>query len=80
MFPSLTSLTLHLTCQSYQAPVDVSSLRNVVRGQVDVTLVDAGRIHGMGALPADRVSVRHAGRSRPHGRNRTGLLRRFRGE
>jgi hypothetical protein len=77
-FPSLTSLTLRLTCQSYQAPVDLSPLRNV-RGQVDVTLVDAGKVHGLNALPEDRVSVRHAGRAKPDGRARTGLLRRFRG-
>ncbi|OEJ28809.1 hypothetical protein BGM19_01905 [Streptomyces agglomeratus] len=73
VFPSLTSLTLRLTCQSYQAPVDLSPLRNVLQGQVNVTLVDAGKVHGLNALPADRVSVRHDGRPR------TGLLRRFRG-
>ncbi|WP_406306100.1 NACHT domain-containing protein [Streptomyces sp. NBC_00885] len=76
-FPSLTSLSLRLTCQSYQAAVDLSLLRNVLRGQVNVTLVDAGKVHGLDTLPTDRVSVRHEGRARPEGR--TGLLRRFRG-
>lgn len=77
-FPSLASLTLRLACQSYQAAVDLSPLRNVPRAHIDVTLVDAGKIHGLETLPADRVAVRHEGRGRPEGRIRTGLLRRFR--
>ncbi|NUP83755.1 MAG: hypothetical protein HOV96_40140, partial [Nonomuraea sp.] len=48
------------------------------RAQIDVVLVDAGKLHGMEELPADRVTVRHEGRDRSEGRARTGLLRRFR--
>lgn len=77
-FPALTSLNLRLTCQSHQAAVDLSPLRNVQRGQVEVVLVDAGKIHGLDTLPADRISIRHEGRTRPEGRARTGILRRFR--
>ncbi|MFE7214513.1 NACHT domain-containing protein [Streptomyces sp. NPDC057611] len=77
-FPSLSSLTLRLTCQSYQSAVDLSPLQNVLRAQVDVTLVDAGKIQGLEALAADRVAVRHEGRGRSEGRSRTGFLRRFR--
>lgn len=77
-FPSLTSLNLRLTCQSYQSAVDLTALRNMPRAQIDVILVDAGKLHGMEELPADRVTVRHEGRDRSEGRARTGLLRRFR--
>ncbi|MER5216531.1 NACHT domain-containing protein [Streptomyces sp. NPDC002838] len=73
-FPGLTSLTLRLTCRSYQSAVDLSPLRKVRRGQIDVTLVDAGRVHGLDALPADRLSVRHEGGARPQGRIRPGFL------
>ncbi|WP_327190773.1 NACHT domain-containing protein [Streptomyces xinghaiensis] len=77
-FPSLTSLTLRLTCQSYQSAVDLSPLHNVLRAQIDVTLVDGGKVHGLEALPTERVVVRHEGRSRQDGRTWTGRLRRFR--
>ncbi|MFJ9033420.1 NACHT domain-containing protein [Streptomyces sp. NPDC102274] len=77
-FPSLSSLTLRLTCQRYQASVDLSPLRNVLRGEADVTLVDAGKVHCLDALPDNRVSVRHEGRDRPEGRARSGILQRFR--
>ncbi|MGC9495616.1 NACHT domain-containing protein [Streptomyces sp. WG7] len=76
--PALTSLTLRLTCQSYQAPVDLSPLRDVPRAKIDITLVDAGKVHGLESFPADRVVVRHEGRSGTDRRPRTGLLRRFR--
>ena len=77
VFPALNSLKLRLTCQSYEAAVDLSPLRNVLRGQVDVVLVDAGRVHGLDALPGDRISVRHEGSGRAEGRTRSGILRRF---
>ncbi|MFD0312791.1 NACHT domain-containing protein [Streptomyces flavalbus] len=77
-FPALTSLTLRLTCQSYQAAVDLSPLRNVPRAQIDVTLVDSGKVHGLETLPAGRVTVRHEGRGRQDGRIWGGRLRRFR--
>ncbi|MFE7853930.1 NACHT domain-containing protein [Streptomyces sp. NPDC057403] len=78
LFPALTSLRLHLTCQSYQAAVDLSPLREVRRGQIDVTLVDAGKVHGLDTLPDDRVTVRHQGRARTPSRSRGGFLRRRR--
>ncbi|MFS8202730.1 NACHT domain-containing protein [Streptomyces sp. CWNU-52B] len=62
VFPGLTKLTLRLTCRSYRAPVDLSVLRGVTRGRIAVTLVDTGKVHGLEALPADRVTVRHEGR------------------
>lgn len=77
-FPSLTSLTLRLTCQSYQAAVDVSPLRDMLQGDIDVTLVDAGKVHGLDVIPSDRISVRHEGKARPGGQTRPGILRRFR--
>ncbi|MFF1299070.1 MULTISPECIES: NACHT domain-containing protein [unclassified Streptomyces] len=77
-FPSLTSLTLRLTCQSYQSAVNLSSLRNVLRAQIDVTLVDGGKVHGLEMLPAERIVVRHEGRGRQEGRTRTGRLWPFR--
>ncbi|MFI5879967.1 NACHT domain-containing protein [Streptomyces sp. NPDC051554] len=78
VFPALNSLKLRLTCQSHEAAVDLSPLRNVLRGQVDVVLVDAGRVHGPDVLPVDRFSVRHEGSGRAEGRTRPGILRRFR--
>ncbi|WP_333754873.1 NACHT domain-containing protein [Streptomyces sp. IBSBF 3352] len=77
-FPSLTSLNLHLTCQSYQSAVDLAPLQKVPRAQIDVTLVDGGKVHGLEALPAERVVVRHEGRGRQESRSWTGRLRRFR--
>ncbi|QTE02473.1 NACHT domain-containing protein [Streptomyces cyanogenus] len=77
-FPGLSSLKLRLTCQSYQSAVDLSPLAAVRRGQIEVTLVGAGKVHGLDCLPADRVTVRHEGRTGPHGRTRLGLLRRRR--
>jgi hypothetical protein len=77
-FPSLTSLTLRLTCQSYQSAVNLSPLRNVLRAQIDVTLVDGGKVHGLEMLPAERIVVRHEGRGRQEGRIRTGRLWPFR--
>ncbi|MFB8759410.1 NACHT domain-containing protein [Streptomyces nigra] len=77
-FPSLTSLNLHLTCQSYQSAVDLAPLQKVPRAQIDVTLVDGGKVHGLESLPAERVIVRHEGRGRQEGRSWTGRLRRFR--
>lgn len=77
-FPSLASLTMRLTCQSYQSAVDLSPLQNVLRAQIDVTLVDSGKVHGLEVLPTERVVVRHEGRGRQEGRSWTGRLRRFR--
>ncbi|MFE0697523.1 NACHT domain-containing protein [Streptomyces sp. NPDC058869] len=76
-FPSLASLTLRLACQSYQSAVDLSLLRNVLRAQIDVTLVDGGKVHGLEDLPTERVVVRHEGRRRQEGRTWR-HLRRFR--
>ncbi|MDL5204845.1 hypothetical protein [Streptomyces sp. ALI-76-A] len=77
-FPGLTSLNLRLICLSYQSAVDLSPLRAVQRAQVHVTLMGAGRVHGLDALSAERFSVRHEGRDRPQGRVRPGFLRRRR--
>ncbi|MEU6350982.1 NACHT domain-containing protein [Streptomyces sp. NPDC047072] len=78
LFPGLTALTLRLTCRNPQADVDLSPLRTLRRGQIDITLVDAGRVHGLDALPADRVEVRHEESAGPRHRTRTGFLRRRR--
>lgn len=78
VFPSLVSMNLRLACQSYQAAVDLSALRRITRGQVDVTLIDAGRVHGLDALPSGRVSVRHERGGAPDARTRGGILRRLR--
>ncbi|MFF7332200.1 NACHT domain-containing protein [Streptomyces sp. NPDC008150] len=76
-FPSLTELTLRLTCQRYQMPVDVTPLRHACKLGTELILVGAGKIHGLDAV-GDRVTVRREGRRVEEHRSGHGIFRRFR--